>query len=157
MEKKRESSITIAMIYGKDSYRAQSIRRWVMLSLKGKTIPLSLQRKHSSKSLLHDESVCMHVADYLRSNKFKKGIYVDGHEFPDICKIRTLPMLDLNQKLHILVTHDESTFYAYDGVHAFWDPQEEQSLRKKETGAGLHVSNFLIENIGRLKDDEDEA
>ncbi|CAG8512484.1 7217_t:CDS:2 [Cetraspora pellucida] len=140
-------------------------------------------RKHSSKSLLHDESVCMCVADYLRSNKFKvsfylvkqyleenifldlgfdipqtKGIYVDGHECPDVvayqnkflnqiveyellipkwlakeCKIRTSPMLDLNQKLHILVTHDESTFYAYNRVHAFWGPQGEQPLRKKGT------------------------
>ena len=114
--------------------------------------------------------------------RYQKGIYVDGHERPDVvtyrnefleqvaefeplmpkwldkeCKMRTLPELHSGQTPHILVTHDESTFQAYDEMRAFWRPDGEQPLRKKGMSAGLHVSDFLTEKIGRLRDDEGEA
>ncbi|CAJ0745412.1 1357_t:CDS:2 [Entrophospora sp. SA101] len=60
------------------------------------------------------------------------------------------PALDLYEKIHILVTHDESTFYANDGIKKFWGPQGEQPLRPKSQGASLHISEFLCETIGRL-------
>ncbi|CAG8851715.1 26881_t:CDS:2, partial [Gigaspora margarita] len=67
-----DSSKIIAMIYGKGSYRARCIRRWAILCLKDNAIPPSFQGKYPSKSLLHDELVYMHMAAYLRSNKFKE-------------------------------------------------------------------------------------
>ncbi|CAG8800201.1 44601_t:CDS:2 [Gigaspora margarita] len=123
----------------KGSYRARSIRRWATIFLKSEAAPQSYQEKHPSKFLLHNESPLMPK-------------WLDKE-----CLIRTPPILSLNQKPHILITYNELTFYAYDGMRAFWGPCGEGSLRKKGTGAGLHVSDFLTEEIGRLKDDENEA
>ena len=114
--------------------------------------------------------------------QYKKGIYFDGHNREDVvmyrakflkqvqefdhllshwndkeCKIRTLPTLELGEKEHAWITHDESTFHTYDGPRAVWGPQEEQPLRKKGLGQGIHVSDFLTETIGPLKDDTGEA
>jgi len=105
----------------------------------------------------------------------QKDVYFDGHERPDVIEYRMKfldqmkffekfmpifegeemeniiwPALDLYEKIHILVTHDESTFYANDGIKKFWGPQGEQPLRPKSQGASLHISEFLCETIGRL-------
>lgn len=117
-----------------------------------------------------------------RYKRLQKGVYADGHEWPDIiayrriflqevaeldrfmskwldedCKIRTFPHLNDNEKEHVWVTHDESTFHTYDGPHAVWGPEGEQPLRKKGLGLGVHVSDFLTETIGPLKDEQEEA
>ncbi|CAH1768998.1 12857_t:CDS:2 [Entrophospora sp. SA101] len=81
--------------------------------------------------------------------QYKKGIYFDGHNCEDVCKIRTLPTLELGEKEHVWITHDESTFHTYDGPRAVWG--------KKGLGQGIHVSDFLTETIGPLKDDTGEA
>jgi hypothetical protein len=112
----------------------------------------------------------------------KKDIYYDGHERPDVLAYRqeflaemlqleqwmpkpsdddvmTLiePVLNEGEKRHILVTHDESIFYANDGKKTFWGPIGHQPLRKKGVGLSLHVSDFLTEVDGRLKFEQDEA
>jgi hypothetical protein len=112
----------------------------------------------------------------------KKDVYYDGHERPDVIKYRQdflseisklekwmpkpsnddimileEPVLDVNEKRHILITHDESVFYANDGKKTFWGPAGHQPLRKKGTGLSLHVSDFLTEVDGRLKFEEEEA
>ncbi|CAJ0909683.1 10713_t:CDS:2, partial [Entrophospora sp. SA101] len=89
--------------------------------------------------------------------QYKKGIYFDGHNCEDVCKIRTLPTLELGEKEHVWIIHDESTFHTYNGPCAVWGPQEEQPLRKKGLSQGIHVSGFLTETIGPLKDDTGEA
>ena len=111
-----------------------------------------------------------------------KDIYYDGHERPDVLKYRQeflAEMIQLEQwmpkpsdndimiliesnlnegdKRHILVTHDESVFYANDGKKTFWGPMGHQPFRKKGTGLSLHVSDFLTEVDGRLKFEQDEA
>lgn len=111
-----------------------------------------------------------------------KDIYYDGHERPDVLKYRqeflaemaqleqwmpkpsdnNIMMLiepDLNEgdKRHILVTHDESIFYANDGKKTFWGPIGHQPLRKKGAGLSLHISDFLTEVDGRLRFEQDEA
>jgi hypothetical protein len=111
-----------------------------------------------------------------------KDIYYDGHERSDVLEYRqeflaemeqleqwmpkpsdddimTLiePNLNEGDKRHILVTHDESVFYANDGKKTFWGPIGHQPLRKKGTGLSLHVSDFLTEVDGRLKFEQDEA
>jgi hypothetical protein len=40
-------------------------------------------------------------------------------------------VLNEGDKRHILVTHDESVFYANDGKKTFWGPVGHQPLRKK--------------------------
>ncbi|CAG8801838.1 14019_t:CDS:2, partial [Gigaspora rosea] len=117
-----------------------------------------------------------------RYKRYQKGVYIDGHERLDVvayrqtflqevaeydrfmskwhdesCKIRTFPELIGDEKEHIWVTHDESTFFTYDGMHAMWGPEGEQPLRKKELGLGVHVSDFLTETIGPLRDNLEEA
>ena len=61
------------------------------------------------------------------------------------------PILNESDKRHILVTHDESVFYANDGKKTFWEPTGHQPLRKKGADLSLHVSDFLIEIDGQLK------
>ena len=112
----------------------------------------------------------------------RQDIYYDGHERPDVIEYRKLflneifelekwmlkplddnimvleePILNENEKCHILITHDESTFYANDGKKTFWGPVGHQPLRKKGAGLSLHVSDFLTEVDGRLKTEENEA
>jgi hypothetical protein len=108
-------------------------------------------------------------------NKFRKDIYVDGHERDDVVEYRKKfldqmeiyerympifdgenmehviwPSLNSGEKKHILVTHDESVFFSNDGLDKFWGPNGEQPLRPKNKGASIHVSEFLCETIGRL-------
>jgi hypothetical protein len=105
----------------------------------------------------------------------KKGIYFDGHEREDVLQYRKnflevmmeyeklmptfignemqiiLPELGDEEKLHILVTHDECLFYANDDRPIMWAPLGEPPLRKKGQGKSIMVSEFLLETIGRLK------
>jgi hypothetical protein len=110
--------------------------------------------------------------------KYKKDIYYDGHEredvvnyrkeflqkmndleplmpeFSDDLSIQINPTLENGQKLHIVVTHDESTFYANDGRQKMWLPEYEQPLIPKGLGGSIMVSDYLCETIGRLKLDD---
>ena len=112
----------------------------------------------------------------------KKDVYYDGHERPDVIEYRKHflneifelekwmskplndnimvleePILNVNEKRHILITHDESIFYANNGKKTFWGPVGHQPLRKKGAGLSLHVSDFLTEVDGRLKTEEKKA
>ncbi|CAG8547562.1 28346_t:CDS:2 [Gigaspora margarita] len=42
------------------------------------------------------------------------------------CKIRTFSKLNDNEQEHVWVTHDESTFYDYDGPHSVWEPLRDE-------------------------------
>ncbi|CAG8780141.1 2667_t:CDS:2 [Cetraspora pellucida] len=114
--------------------------------------------------------------------RYQKGVYVDDHEREDVvayhkvflqnmaeykrlmpkwtdvdCKVCEEPYLLPGEQKHILINHDECTFHSYDGTREFWAPEGKQPLRKKGLGKGLHVSEFLVETIGRLKDEKEEA
>jgi len=67
------------------------------------------------------------------------------------------PILNEGDKRHILITHDESVFYANDGKKTFWKPVGHQPLRKKGAGLSLYVSDFLIKIDGQLKFEQNEA
>ena len=107
-------------------------------------------------------------------DQVKKGVYIDGHERKDVVEYRNnvfLPAferirpflvtwddkgnlhmpenLPLGQKPLVLVTHDESTFNAYDGKRVMWIDNGKQPLRNKGRGKGLMVSDFLTPG-GRL-------
>ena len=66
-------------------------------------------------------------------------------------------ILNVNEKCHILIIHDESTFYVNDGKKTFWGPVEYQPLQKKRAELSLHISDFLIEVDEYLKTKEKEA
>ncbi|RPB06967.1 hypothetical protein P167DRAFT_477251, partial [Morchella conica CCBAS932] len=108
----------------------------------------------------------------------KKGVNKDGHKREDVVEYRqnvflkTLedlkprmpyPIRDSNgdveeveisylkpgDKLCIPVTHDEATCNANDGPHYQWIKGDENPLRKKSRGQGLHISEFITP-YGRL-------
>ena len=60
-------------------------------------------------------------------------------------------ILSKKEKLHILVTHDESLFYADDDRSIIWAPLGEQPLRKKGQEKSIMVSEFLLETISCFK------
>jgi hypothetical protein len=74
----------------------------------------------------------------------------------DELEIRIDPELEDGQQIHILVTHDETTFQSNDGQKSGWRSKNEQPLHKKGQGRTIHVSDFLTDTIGRLKLNEEE-
>ncbi|PKB93644.1 hypothetical protein RhiirA5_247291, partial [Rhizophagus irregularis] len=102
-------------------------------------------------------------------------IYYDGHERPDVVEYRKSfldeiysyekymakyegetieripPILESDDKEVILVTHDECIFYSNDGKRGVWAKSGELPLRKKGNGRSIMVSEFLLEECGRLK------
>ena len=97
----------------------------------------------------------------------KQGIYYDGHEREDVVEYRRIflseiakfekymkriaPILNLGEKEHILVVHDECIFYSNDGKHGTWAKSGELPLCKKGNGKSIMGSEFLTEACGRLK------
>jgi hypothetical protein len=104
----------------------------------------------------------------------RKGIYIDGHERPDVVEYRKnfldymhglgpyLVEFDENGEIKekqyppdcyarspfrrpiIPVTHDESTFNAHDGRRRAWMRPNDTFLRPKNKGRGIMVSDFLL-------------
>ncbi|KAH8928062.1 hypothetical protein BT69DRAFT_1182933, partial [Atractiella rhizophila] len=107
---------------------------------------------------------------------YKKGLYFDGHERPDVVKYRQevfipqfesyIPRLcqyevgnvmkevvkDLAPETRrvVLVSHDESTCNAHDGKHFSWVLNGQNNLRKKGQVRGLHRSDFICSTQGWL-------
>lgn len=111
--------------------------------------------------------------DYL---KYAKGLYIDGHERPDVIQYRdaflqrmaehekfffrycgddmntiTAPILQPDQRPRILVTHDESCFSSHDGKATIWLDANDRPLRPKGQGRSIMVSEFICECHGPMK------
>ncbi|OAD81098.1 hypothetical protein PHYBLDRAFT_138644 [Phycomyces blakesleeanus NRRL 1555(-)] len=54
----------------------------------------------------------------------------------------TMPQLSTDEVEHVLVTHNESTFYSNDGKEAMWLVEGENPIRKKGPGMSLMISEF---------------
>jgi transposase len=104
----------------------------------------------------------------------QKGIYVDGHERPDVVEYRQksfLPTLDQYRpylaqwvdgqlvegpspasdgRWVVVVSHDESGFTVNDGRRHMWLQKGKNPLRPKGMGKGIMVSDFLTP-VGRLR------
>ena len=107
----------------------------------------------------------------------QKGVYVDGHERPDVLEYRdtvflpriaalqaktiqyhevdgilyvTPPVLSEGEKRHIIYFHDESCFHAFDFKKRIWlDSTQQKVPRKGGQGRLIHVSDF-ISTEGRI-------
>ncbi|KAI0280561.1 hypothetical protein BC826DRAFT_924333 [Russula brevipes] len=116
--------------------------------------------------------------------KLKHGLYLDGHERPDVVEYRQQFVerwMGHERRFHrwdhngtelprpngfpvpgaigrfrlILVTHDESTFFQNDERNTGWSHTTSKSLPKaKGNGQSLMVSDFLTPDWGRLRDDD---
>jgi hypothetical protein len=109
----------------------------------------------------------MHLWGYIYDER-KKGIYYDGHKWPDVVKYRKEwlkrmfvykesmkdfdgdmldiilePQLKLGEKELVQVTHDECHFYANDGQRKIWMRKDEDILRSKHLGRSIMVSAFI--------------
>ncbi|KAF9007327.1 hypothetical protein BDZ89DRAFT_1231838 [Hymenopellis radicata] len=152
----------------------------------------------ASRSLLCDETVRTAARDWLMAQKtplsertarrwlvklgfrrtvFRKGVYVDGHERPDVVKYRdeeflptmakyerrmtqyelrdgvlvaVPPTLAPGEKEIIAQFHDESSFHANEYMSSAWLTHGQQKLQKKTRGRLIHVSDFVNEATGRL-------
>ena len=121
-----------------------------------------------------------------RYGKEKNGMYIDGHERDDVVKYRkniflpfwtkiesqmmiwnqenevTVPQLTEfpQKKKVVLITHDESTFYANDRKKTRWVHETEKATTNpKGEGASIMVSDFCSPDLGWLcsKDGKEEA
>jgi hypothetical protein len=69
----------------------------------------------------------------------------------DDFELQINPELKEGEKIHVLVTQDETTLQSNDGKKSGWRPINEQPLHKKGQGRTIHISDFLTETIGRLR------
>lgn len=116
-------------------------------------------------------------AEGFKYTEFKKGLYYDGHERPDIVEdrqdrflpdmaihrprlveyvvgsvlqqVKKKPKSILDRQL-VLMSHDEMTAQANDGKGKGWVLEGEQPLRKKGVGHGLHQSDVICSTFGWL-------
>jgi hypothetical protein len=110
--------------------------------------------------------------------QYKKALYFDGHERPDVVHYRQKVFLPAMEKYRhrlveyevgkvsevvlkplppgvrklVLCAHDESTMQANDGMKAGWGPEGEQPLLKKGPGRGSHRSDIICSTVGWLKE-----
>ncbi len=52
----------------------------------------------------------------------------------------------------VLAAHDEMTCQANDGKKKSWGPVDEQPLKKKGVGRGIHCSEVICSTVGWMKD-----
>jgi hypothetical protein len=113
-----------------------------------------------------------------------QDVYYDGHEREDVVAYRQIfvakmiqyarfmksfepeneesviqPILDplIESTEHVLVTHDETYFYAFDGQSNAWLMEGETRIRKKGQGQALMVSDFMCPCHGALRISDDES
>ncbi|KZT23214.1 hypothetical protein NEOLEDRAFT_1069814, partial [Neolentinus lepideus HHB14362 ss-1] len=104
----------------------------------------------------------------------KKGLYVDGHERDDVVQYRKQfldeflknerlrrtysddnlepidPILGPGERLHVPLPHDESIVRSNELRRRVWIKDGRMPLRKKGQGRAIHISDFIVEQTGRL-------
>ena len=64
-----------------------------------------------------------------------------------------VPPQDATQKLCVLITHDESTFYCNEGKKLFWLENKKKKLLPKSKGSSIMVSGFMCPCHGFMKEE----
>lgn len=67
------------------------------------------------------------------------------------------PRLEIWDREHVLVTHDECIFYSNDAQDTMWLEAGETIIRKKGQGGSLMISEFLCACHGRLQISQEQA
>ena len=104
-----------------------------------------------------------------------QAVFTDGHERKDVKEARKIfleimahleplmiryegddmtpiyPTLAPGQKVYIVVNHDESIFHVNDMKRRMWLQHGQQPIKKKGNGRSIHVSDFICEQVGRLR------
>lgn len=119
-----------------------------------------------------------------RYGKKRNGMYIDGHEREDVVAYRKefierwkgyekrmvtydnegdvavtpsgFPVSQTGRFRLILVTHDESTFYAHDRRKTGWQHSTDKATpERKGEGPSLMISDMLTADWGRLRDGDE--
>jgi hypothetical protein len=110
---------------------------------------------------------------------YRKGLYFDGHDRPDVLKYRnehflptmaalqhrliryvvgdvdkvlTDPQRNFVERILVLVAHDEMASQSNDSHDKSWVLGDEHQLRKKGPGRGLHQSDGICSTVGWLQE-----
>ncbi|KAH6879968.1 hypothetical protein BKA70DRAFT_1127028 [Coprinopsis sp. MPI-PUGE-AT-0042] len=170
-----------------DERVAQAVRRYLTVVAAGEIGPEMLMRQVNTVIIpalgldLGGHKIGVRCARrWLRKlgysmTEVKKGVYVDGHERPDVVAYRerfleeilanerlryqfdekTLepiaPVLKDGEKLHIPVFQDETIIRSNDLRRRVWAKDGRLPIRKKGQGHSIHVSDFIVEYTGRLQ------
>ena len=78
------------------------------------------------------------------------------HTYADDTLVPIEPDLCTGEKLHVPIPHDESIFHSNDLRHRVWVREGKMPLCKKGQGQAIHVSDFIVEQTGRLKLSEEQ-
>lgn len=128
------------------------------------------------------KTACRFLCDlgFQRLDSSKKGVYIDGHERPDVVaeRVRYLDHLRAIQSDHLpppmpsdvlqdvqpphvgnlsatkkLVTifHDESSFQSNEDQRFMWSQPDQTAIKPKSRGSGRMVSDFIEEYSGYLR------
>lgn len=117
-----------------------------------------------------------------RRTLIKKGVYMDGHERPDVVKYRqdvylprmagyearmahhlgadvplVEPELPPGVRKIIIYFHDEACFHALDYQRSAWLGAGQMVMQKKSRGRLIHVSDFITPETGRLVERNQEG
>ncbi|CAG8756105.1 8668_t:CDS:2, partial [Acaulospora morrowiae] len=134
-KKKVEAANMVSEVVNGGPWLVRCIRKWANICMKGELIQPTAQGRFPSKSLLNDELVSFQLAAYLHTQTFEVSPRMLMSKWLDKdCIIRTFPCLNDNEREHVWITHDKTTFYAYEGPRALWGPENEQPLCKKGMG-----------------------
>ncbi|KAF8967157.1 hypothetical protein BDZ97DRAFT_1615838, partial [Flammula alnicola] len=140
-----------------------------------------------SRTTIHHRTACRWLKKLnWRYTRKKNGMYVDGHEREDVIQYRNefiarwkeydkrflkfdndgnqtnqlvgFPVAQIGRFRIILVTHDESTFYANDRRKIKWiHPSQTAVAEPKGEGQSVMASEFCVPEWGRLCDGEENA
>jgi hypothetical protein len=138
-----------------------------------------------TKTTIHQRTACRWLKKLnWRYTRKKNGMYVDGHERADVVQYRTkfiarwreyekrflkfdndgnatnrlvgFPVEQVGRFRLILVTHDESTFYANDRRKTKWIHASETAVAEaKGEGQSIMASEFLVPEWGPLRDGDE--
>ena len=113
----------------------------------------------------------------------RKGLYIDGHERPDVVEYRRIFLKKLNilhsthlpppvcddgvvskdlgspnaTKKLVLIFHDESIYHSNEDQGWQWTEKNKVTIKPKGKGRGLMVSDFIDEFNGFLRLSDEEA
>lgn len=166
-----------ASVKGQPNLTIMMFRHWVNNCL----LPSSDLRDSFPKSIGYETArVWMHELGFRVINK-KKGIFIDGHERPDVVEYRRkfirrmiacgmlakehAPMDDERQLFpddidspsseqrlnNIVLFHDESIFNSNEDESVQWGIKDQHFVRPKSKGAGIMVADFIEEQGGYLQ------
>ncbi|KAF8546588.1 hypothetical protein OG21DRAFT_1479657 [Imleria badia] len=169
-------SHAIATSIGKGPYMAHKIRALYRYVSQFRTLPPTNKGNHHAHlTLLDNERITLAMRRYLtvlansklgyELKEVKKGIYVNGHEREDVVAyqksfltqfgdneryLTIKPNLGPGERLHVPIMHNKSIIHANDLQHCVYIHDGKMPLRKKGQGCAIHISDFIVEHIGRL-------